>query len=182
MLLVQWLRRLSLFCAEISGWLVVPMMASIFLDALLRSLFNVALIGIVESNSLLLVALVYLGIAGAQARGANFRLTLLTERVSPWLKGAFTSVGLIIVIVVFALLSWFTWQSALFSIERDESSYGLVNFPLWPSRLLVALGMSLLWLQIIVDSLVFWLGGSDPFTRDTAGSSSPTGSSVKDHP
>src|SRR5699024_360010 len=69
-----------LFCAEVSGWLVVPMMLSIFLDALLRSLFNVALIGIVESNSLLLVALVYLGIAGAQASGANFRLTLLTAR------------------------------------------------------------------------------------------------------
>src|SRR5690625_862919 len=57
------------------------MMLSIFLDALLRSLFNVALIGIVESNSLLLVALVYLGIAGAQASGGNFRLTLLTGRV-----------------------------------------------------------------------------------------------------
>src|SRR5690625_7846907 len=71
MLPVRWLRRLSLFCAEVSGWLVVPMMLSIFLDALLRSLFNVALIGIVESNSLLLVALVYLGIAGAQASGAR---------------------------------------------------------------------------------------------------------------
>src|SRR5690625_4617971 len=81
MLPVRWLRRLSLFCAEVSGWLVVPMMLSIFLDALLRSLFNVALIGIVESNSLLLVALVYLGIAGAQASGGNFRLTLLTGRV-----------------------------------------------------------------------------------------------------
>src|SRR5690625_1844109 len=89
MLPVRWLRRLSLFCAEVSGWLVVPMMLSIFLDALLRSLFNVALIGIVESNSLLLVALVYLGIAGAQASGANFRLTLLTGRVGPrlnWLR------------------------------------------------------------------------------------------------
>lgn len=166
MLPVRWLRKLSLFCAEVSGWLVVPMMLSIFLDALLRSLFNVALIGIVESNSLLLVALVYLGIAGAQASGANFRLTLLTSRVGPRLNWLFTTLGCVLMMAALAILGWFVWQSALYSIERGETSYGLVNFPLWPSRLLVALGISLLWLQLVADSLMFWLYGKEPFVRE----------------
>src|SRR5699024_1573148 len=93
---VRWLRRISLFCAEVSGWLVVPMMLSSLLEALFRTLFNVARMGIVASNSLLLVAPVYLGIAGAQSSGANFRLPLLTGRVGPRLNGLFTTVGCVL--------------------------------------------------------------------------------------
>lgn len=165
---VRLLRRISYLCAEVSGWLVIPMMLSIFLDAVLRGLFNIALIGIVESNSLLLVTLIYLGIAGAQARGANFRLTLVIDRVRPIWRDLFNLLSWLLMLAVLALLWWFALQSALFSYARGESSYGLVNFPIWPSRIVVTFGLGLLWLQLLADGLLAIIQRRDPFARDAA--------------
>jgi len=163
---IRWLQRISYLCAELSGWLVIPMMLSIFLDALLRGVFNIALMGVVESNSLLLVTLIYMGIAGAQASGANFRLTLFTERVRPALRHAFNLLSWLLMIGVLGIFWWFALQSALFSYARGESSYGLVSFPLWPSRFVVAFGLGLLWLQLFADGLLLITRRIDPFARD----------------
>lgn len=157
------LTRVSRLCAEVSGWLVIPMMFSIFLDAVLRGVFNVALLGVVESNSLLLVTLIYMGLAGAQASGANFRLTLVTERLPSRAQAVLSAVGWLFVLIVLAILTGFCVQEALFSYAKGETSYGLVNFPLWPSRLVVAFGLALLWLQLLLDGVVFFRDGRDPF-------------------
>jgi len=170
------LKRVSQLCAEVSGWLVIPMMFSIFLDAVLRGLFNVALLGVVESNSLLLVTLIYMGLAGAQASGANFRLTLVTERLPQRVQAVLSGVGWLFVLCVLAILGWFCVQEALFSYAKGETSYGLVSFPLWPSRIVVAFGLALLWLQLLVDGLVFFRDGRDPFAasaQDEGASSLP---------
>lgn len=168
---VMWTTRfnkLSSGFAEVSGWLIVPMMGSIFLDAVLRGLFNVALLGIVESNSMLLVAIVYLGLAGAQASGAHFRVTLLSDRVPYRLRQLFIGLGFALVLVTVVILFWFTFQSAIFSFKRDEISYGLIDFPLWPSRALIAFGFALLLAQMLVDGLLFVMTGEDPFARKSS--------------
>lgn len=158
-------KRLSLLCSEVSGWLIVPMMISIFLDAILRGVFNIALMGIVESNSLLLVAIVYMGLAGAQSSGAHFRVTLVSEQVPAIIKRVFIWVGFSVVLIVTVLLAWFTLEAAWFSFERAEISYGLVDFPIWPGRFLIAFGFLLLVLQMVVDFYLFFAMGADPFNR-----------------
>jgi len=166
-------KRVSQLCAEVSGWLVIPMMFSIFLDAVLRGLFNVALLGVVESNSLLLVTLIYMGLAGAQASGANFRLTLVTERLPRRAQAILSAVGWLFVLVVLAILTGFCIQEALFSYAKGETSYGLVNFPLWPSRIVVAFGLALLWLQLLLDGLIFFRDGLDPFAASVVDDDTP---------
>lgn len=162
---LQRVDRLSRFFAELSGWLIVPMMLTIFLDAVLRGLFNTAVAGVVELNSLLLVGMVYLGLAGAQSSGGNFRVTLLADRMSPRTRFILTALGYLLLLITLCILLWYCYGAAVYSYTRDEVSYGLINFPLWPSRALICVGLVLLILQYLVDGLRFALRGIDPFAH-----------------
>ena len=159
------INRLSQAFAELSGWLIVPMMLTIFIDAVLRGLFNQAVAGVVEFNSLLLVAMVYLGLAGAQSKGANFRVTLLSDRLPAWLNKVLITLGYLLMLLTLSILLWFCTGAALFSFERDEIGYGLIDFPLWPSRALICLGLVLLLVQYLADGVLFLLHGQDPFSE-----------------
>lgn len=159
--------RLSRFFAELSGWLIVPMMLTVFLDAVLRGLFNTAVAGVIELNSLLLVAMVYLGLAGAQSGGGNFRVTLLTDRMGRRIRHIVTAVGYLLLLATLAILLWYCFGAAMYSYSRDEVSYGLINFPLWPSRALICVGLLLLLVQYLVDGVLFFVHGADPFSRNT---------------
>src|SRR5699024_11090837 len=82
------------------------------------------------------------------------------------LRNAFNFLSWVLMIGVLGIFWWFALQSALFSYARSESSYGLVNFPLWPSRFVVAFGLGLLWLQLFADGLLMIIRRIDPFARD----------------
>lgn len=165
---LEWVNRLSRFFAELSGWLIVPMMLTVFLDAVLRGLFNTAVAGVIELNSLLLVAMVYLGLAGAQSSGGNFRVTLLVDRMGRRGRQLVTAFSYLLLLVTLAILLWYCFSAAMYSYSREEVSYGLISFPLWPSRALICLGLLLLLIQYLVDGVLFLLHGADPFSQNNA--------------
>lgn len=165
MLWLQRIHRLSSFFAELSGWLIVPMMLTIFMDAVLRGLFNTAVVGVIELNSLLLVAMVYMGLAGAQASAGNFRVTLLSDRLGSRGRYVLIGFGYLLLLAVLLALLWFCLGAAIYSYTRDEVSYGLIDFPLWPSRAIICIGLALLLVQYLADGFLFVVQGADPFAK-----------------
>lgn len=143
--------RISRSFAGLAGWLAVPMMLSVCLDALLRGGFNIAMQGVVEINSLILVMMIYLGLAGAQNSRANFNVTLFIDPLSPRIKRIISVVLNLIAILAIGTLCICCWKVGLSSYARGESTYGLFKMPIWTGRLVVAFGISLLVLQLIAD-------------------------------
>jgi len=69
---------------------------------------------------------------------------------SRWLR-ALTLVRMCICVLAAAALSWYAIRGAYTSTLRQEMSYAVIAFPLWPARIVIATGFVMLTLQYIVD-------------------------------
>lgn len=51
----------------------------------------------------------------------------------------------------FSLLLWQAINEAIFSIQLKEATVGLIRFPLYPARVILAAGTALLILRLLID-------------------------------
>ena len=68
------------------------------------------------------------------------------------LPGASEVADLVSLLTV-SLIAWFSWSKAIDSTKAGEESYGTISFPVWPSRLLIAFGLTMLALQLVAGLL-----------------------------
>lgn len=164
-----WLSRVaaaSRVMARLTGALIIVIMVAVVIDAILRGMMGIAVWGVLELGVLLLLALIYLGLPATQANRENFRVSILAERFPPWFDRVITSLLLALQLTVIGILVWASWRSTLYSFNRDEVSFGIVQIPLWPSRGMVSLGLSLLWLQSLAAAVEYGLAGKHPYQVD----------------
>lgn len=152
--------------AKVTGLLIIVMMLGVVVDAVLRGLAGVAIWGVLELSVLLLLTLIYFGIPATQALRENFRVSIFADALPPKIGNFIAWLLLVLQIAVIGMLVWFTWRAAIWSFTREEVSIGLVEIPLWPSRSMVALGLTLFLLQTLMSAIEFWLLGKHPYARD----------------
>ncbi|MFU8864262.1 MAG: TRAP transporter small permease subunit [Rhodobacterales bacterium] len=146
----------------LSGFATLIVTLLIVTDITLRGIFNAPLRGATELSTLLLIALVYLGLASVQAGKHNYQVEILTvalPRVFRWRLEIFTT---LLSAVAIGILAYHTSLEAIHSTTRRESSFGAIIFPIWPARLVIAVGFILLYLQLMIDALQLYLGGPPP--------------------
>lgn len=156
--------RLNIILGSFSGLATLLMIALIVPDVLLRKFAATTIPGASEGSVLLLVLLAYLGMAGAQARDLHFAAPFLVQRMPHRARRLIKGFTLLLSLLFVVCVAWLTSQSAMQSIARSEASFGIVQFPIWPSRLAVAVGFWLLALQLIVD--LIRLPGTELLTAD----------------
>lgn len=142
-------------------------MISTAADVTARQLTGSSIPGVVEYSEVLMVGLIFLGLAYAQRTGAHIGVDLITERMPVRVAHLVRSVGLVIAIVVVAVMGWETLEVALRSFESREFRFGLVQVPIWPARLLIPIGLGALLLELAVSLYdeVVALRRSTPITR-----------------
>lgn len=134
----------------ISACLIMVLMA---VDVGYRNLFNQSIAGTFEVVEVALVLAVFLGMATAERSGAAVRVTLFTAMLPP--RGA-AVVRLIGLLVSLGIVVWFAYASidkALHSFAIGEYKRGIISFPMWPGRAVIALGFSMLALELTVGVL-----------------------------
>ena len=152
--------------ARITGVLIILIMIAVVIDAVLRGMMGIAIWGVLEVGVLLLLALIYLGLPATQANRENFRVSIFAERFPPWFDRIVTWLLLGVQLAVLGILCWTSWRSSIYSFNRDEVSFGMVQIPLWPSRAMVSVGLTLLIIQSITAALEYALVGRHPYQVD----------------
>lgn len=152
--------------ARVTGVLIIIIMIAVVIDAVLRGMMGIAIWGVLEVGVLLLLALIYLGLPATQANRENFRVSIFAERFPPWFDRIVTWLLLAVQLAVLGILCWTSWRSSIYSFNRDEVSFGIVQIPLWPSRVMVSLGLTLLIIQSITAALEYALIGRHPYKVD----------------
>jgi len=149
--IVRALERLMLQLGVLSGFATLAIMLIVVLDVAGRSLLGQPIDGGNELSELLLVGLIFLGLASAQQQRHNFAIDMLTRHlpaaVLRWLEALTWTFSLAVVV----LLAWLSARQALVSVERSEASYGVISFPIWPARIVIAFGLALLAVQLAFD-------------------------------
>lgn len=147
----KYFKGLCLALAALSASAIALMMISTSLDTSLRYAFNAPLPGVFELNEVLLVVVVFLGIAWTQAERGHTRVVLVMRRVE--LRTAI-KMDILCWIMCFLFLGALGIQSskeALRSFSINEFRWGAVQMPVWWAKGLVPLGCFLTCVQLLID-------------------------------
>lgn len=166
---MQLVRSLNLAGAVLAGAAILGMMLIGAANVIGMFAFNRPLPGAFEMTEALLVASVFLAMAMAQAQRQHVRVEVFLIRMPAFLRRAVDALTHLLTAGLFALLAWVSWSAARQSIAIGEFSSGLIQFPVWPARTALAVGVSLMLLQALAD-LAATLGlvrpaKDEPWTR-----------------
>lgn len=153
MLLARLFERLTLHLGALSGFATLAIMVAVVLDVAGRFLFNAPIPGANEFSELLLVAMIFLGLAAAQQQRQHFAIEIAIQRLRPSIRRWVELGGWLVSLAIVGLLAWMSGKQAWTAMLRGEASYGVIPFPIWPARVVLAFGLGLLALQIALDIL-----------------------------
>lgn len=149
----QALRRLSMLLGAAAGAGTALLMLTVVPDLVARNFFGEAIYGMAETGIFLLVLIVYLGQSVAQVRKEHFHVGVLDTMLSPgklqclWVFRHLVSAG------VCGVFSWYATKGAYSSTLKLEQSYAVIEYPIWPAKIVVAVGLVLLTIQFLIDAI-----------------------------
>ena len=119
---------------------------------------------------LLLVACVFFAVAYGEQIGEHIRVDILTRSLPKKVKAPLILFGNIVTLGFVILLTIATTQRATESAAVGEYLDGLGNFPVWPARIVIAFGLTLLILEMLLrvaDGVTgIWRLWRDPHSVD----------------
>ena len=148
------LERFALLILLIGG---TGLLMSMFLgvgDVVGTQVLQQPLPGARELTESTMVLIVFGALTYAQIQRSHIRVELLYARMGPRVQAAMDVVTNLAAIVFFGLLFWQAVNEVIISWEIDESTVGLIRFPLYPARIILAVGTGLLIVRLILDTFV----------------------------
>ena len=153
----------------ISGVLIVLMMVITTIDTFLRQAFNRPIPGVYELESMMLVAIVFLGVAYVQGQKRHISLDLVTSHLTGTVKMTLDFLGSVIFLIVAVLITWRMGIQAYDAMLTGDYFYGVVQFPMWPAKTILTLGTALLSIRLITDIIRNPLWSTGPVRNRVTG-------------
>lgn len=143
---------LSRVVDSVGRGVLAVMMLLIAADVVLRYVINRPIKGSYELIELMLVLIVYLGLAYTQAKKGHIGVDLVVSRFSPGIQGVINSTTYLLCLGGFLIITWRSIvQSEILRVEGTTT--GLLHLPLFPFMWIVALGSVLLCLMFLIEFL-----------------------------
>jgi TRAP-type mannitol/chloroaromatic compound transport system permease small subunit len=102
-----------------------------------------------EISTIFLTACVVLAVSGLQRYKRHLRVDFIANYLPPTVQGILMDiVGPVLALAFVAVITWQSWGNALYSFHIGETSQSIWEEPLYPTKLLVPLGM--FWLCVVL--------------------------------
>jgi len=136
----------------------LAIMIAIVIDVVARNMGGRSVPGLLEMSETALVATVFLGLAYAGVTNAHVAVDLLTEALPPRIARVLIAVAWVVGVLVTAWLVLATFERAVESTEAGELRQGLMDWPLWPARWLVVIGLAAFLLVAVINVILLVRG------------------------
>ena len=136
------LHRVNKAGLVLSGLAILMMTVLGGLDVLSNALFGLPIAGTYEATETLMVFTVFLGLGYLHQDRAYVAVDIFYWRMPArgrWLVDVLT---LVLMTLYFSAIAWKGWSKALESWRIGEYSAGLVQFPIYPARFSLAIGVT----------------------------------------
>lgn len=139
-------------CAVIAGIVTLFMALHIASDVTSRNLTGTPLTGTLEiTQNWSMVLIVMLAMGYAEQVGEHINATILTQYLDPvsqWWSDLIVK-GLMFLFV--SALTYYSITAAVFSVEVEQVALGAITIPIWPVKILLAIGFALFALQLLMS-------------------------------
>lgn len=141
--------------ALLAGFALMMMMTAGALDVVMSNLDIVGLTArpvpaTTEFTATMMVVVVFFALALGQEQRRHIRITL-SGYARGRLARVLDAIRHLAHGTLYALIAWFGWEVAAHAFATGEFAAGLYNFPVWPARVALAVGASLMTLQCALD-------------------------------
>ena len=148
--------RINRACAFLSGVALMLMMVAGASDVICTNLDIVGLPSspipaVFEFMATMMVVTVFLGTALGQARRNHIRVEVIVNRLPPGGRKFMELIQHSLSALMWGLIAWYGWKSGFHATAVGEYAPGLINFPVWPARLILGFGASLMTVQCLFD-------------------------------
>ena len=154
------LRFVNKICAEICGWMLSVVMILMLIDVICRTVAT-PVMGVVEIAMFVMIGTVYAGLANCEMLDGHVRVGSVVELLSPAKQRWAVAATQFLALVTIALATWAMCDNAWASFVDGEGIAGAVNYPLYPVKFVMGLGMILYTLQIAVNLVNTLRGAKD---------------------
>ena len=105
-------------------------------------------------SEMLMVVVVFLPFGAVQASREHVFVSIFTEWMSNDIKVVMETVGVIVGLGIFTLVTWAVWTDVVVTWETGAYVEGLLELPEAPARFAVFLGLALFSVRLLVDAVV----------------------------
>ncbi len=140
-------QRLNRWVSIAGAVFLIPLMLGTAADVICRDLFNLPIMGVVESSGYLLAVFILLGLGYAEQVKAHVKVAIMTSRLSLRAQLILSVMTTLISLFIFSIL---VWQGLAVGIEERTVS-DLLRVPQYPFRILVAVGAFFVCLEFLID-------------------------------
>jgi len=140
------MRRVNLWSMSLGG-VSLFLMAMIGAADVIGAGFGRPVVGAYELIETFMVITIFLAVAAAQQQRAHISVDLVKQHLPLRVQAVLTLLGLIFSAGLFLMIAYFGWIATSSSLASGEIRQGQLGFPVWPARMALALGASLMVLQ-----------------------------------
>lgn len=120
---------------------VVVMLWAIVADVGVRNLTGGSLPGMIEIGETMVVLVIFLGMMQAGVSGEHITITLVTGRLSQGVRRRIQTFAWIVSALILGWMAYATILRAGASFSGQESRFGILSWPIWPARIVIAVGV-----------------------------------------
>ena len=133
------------------GVILLGMMLLVTSDVIGRFLFNRPIHGVTEITEFFMVGLLYFTLPYTQALKGHINVEIFTLHYSPRTRLIAGVLTYFLGFFVFALITWQGIKSAADAWKIQEVTFGLLELPLFPAKILVPIGSFFLCSRFALD-------------------------------
>jgi len=115
-----------------------------------RTLFDLPVSGYIDLVELSMASFAFLGIAYCQRQGGHVRMEMVLKFARGRGQWALEAFGTLVALGIIAVLIWYGYEHFLRAWRFGDSTID-AELPVWPSKLVVPVAFSLLWLRLLLQ-------------------------------
>lgn len=132
---------------------ILAIMTLVVVDVVRRKVDGGSIPGANEYAEILLVLVVFLGLAEAQRQDSHISVEAVLTRLTATSAARLKSLGLLLSLAVLAWMTWETLDAGRAAFESKEFRFGLARIPTWPAKLAIPIGLAALSIEVLSDLL-----------------------------
>lgn len=142
--------KLENFANFLGGLVVFGLMLFVCSEVVARTFLNKSIFGFIDLVELSMAAVAFMGAAYCQRLGGHIRMDLAVGQLKGrWLWSA-EATSTFVALIVIAILVKGSWAHFMRAWEIGDTTID-AEYVTWPSKILAPLGLSLLWLRLLLN-------------------------------